>query len=238
MGLNLFGVNSVERIVDVPRSYTRKVRWLPQIGDIFPNFRAETTMGPISFHPWAEGNWVMLFSHPAAFTPVCTTEIAAYATFESDFARRGVKILGMSQCSVETQRAWHEDIRDIFKVEIRFPMIADQIGDLSEIFGMFHPKAAAEYSIRKSFIVDPSLRIRMIFEYPTMVGRGTEEILRVIDALQTVDTYQMGTPADWERGDDCLLPSGMTDQQTTASYGTGWRKLRPYLKMIANPWAV
>lgn len=218
--------------VEVPTGYTATTPWQPRIGDIFPNFWANTTQGPISLHSWAEGKWVFLFSHPAAFTPVCTTEIADFNAVQEEFAARGVKILGMSHDDCATISAWLEDIGKVFDLKINIPMIEDPQGLLATTFGMVHPKEHPERSIRKSFIIDPALRLRMIFEYPIWVGRSTIETLRVIDAMQVKDRYNVGTPADWEPGDPCLLPTGQTDAQLDHAYGPIRTKVRSYLQTV------
>jgi len=196
----LFEEIRLSQVAKVPYRYSREVRWLPQIGDVVPDFNVDSTKGPISFHKFAEGNWVFLFSHPAAFTPVCTTEIASFATFAKDFEARGVKLLGISKSTIADQIRWHADIETIYDMHVTFPMIADEAGMLINLFGMLHNKQSPEWSIRKSIIIGPDLKIRMIFEYPILIGRSSDEMLRVIDALQTADTYNVATSADWRKG--------------------------------------
>ncbi len=219
-------------VVEVPRGYNASVRWLPRIGDIFPNFTAETTQGRISFHDWAEGQWVTLFSHPGAFTPICTTELASLAQAQQEFTDRGVRLLGLSRSTADDQLRWASDIEQMFDVKVRFPVIDDSLGALAATFGMIHPKEGADWTIRKTFIIDPSLKVRMIFEYPVYIGRSTEETLRVIDALQVQDAHTVGTPADWNPGNSCLLPFDMTDAAATQKYGSRWTKLSDYLRTI------
>ncbi len=221
-----------ETRVEVPSGYKHTTVWSPHIGDIFPNFWAKTTHGPISFHSWAEGSWVFLFSHPAAFTPVCTTEIADFNSVQDAFAARQTKVIGMSHDDCATQAAWLDDIGRVFNMTVGFPMIEDPEGLLAATFGMVHPKEHPEWSIRKSFIIDPALRLRMIFEYPIWIGRSTIETLRVIDAMQVNDRYNVGTPADWEPGDPCLLPSDKTDAQLDFTYGPVRTKVRKYLQTM------
>lgn len=195
--------NNGERIF-LPLAYRRKVKWLPQIGDIFPDFEATTTEGPLKFFDWADGHWSFVFSHPAAFTPVCATEILSLAQSKDDFERRNVKLLGVTQSSIDVQREWHDGIFKIFGTAIDFPTVADQNMALAKVFGMIHEKESACWSIRKSFILDPQMKIRMIFEYPINVGRSTDEVLRAIDALQACDNLNVVTPADWYPGDAYL----------------------------------
>lgn len=218
--------------IELPKGYKATVQWVPHIGDIVPNFKARTTRGPIGFHEWAEGSWVYLFSHPGAFTPVCTTEMASFANATDEFAQRGVKLIALSRDAVAQQLNWCDDIERMFKVSVPFPVIEDCSGELASLFGMIHPKQSTEWTIRKSLIIDPSLRLRMIFEYPIYIGRSTTETLRVIDALQTLDRHEVGTPADWHPGNSVLLPHGMTDETANAAYGKRWRKLAEYLKVL------
>ena len=235
MDYKLFEEIRLSQVAKVPYRYSREVRWLPQIGDVVPNFNVDSTKGPISFHKFAEGNWVFLFSHPAAFTPVCTTEIASFATFAKDFEARGVKLLGISKSTIADQIRWHADIETIYDMHVTFPMIADEAGMLINLFGMLHNKQSPEWSIRKSIIIGPDLKIRMIFEYPILIGRSSDEMLRVIDALQTADTYNVATSADWRKGDDCLLLPSFLGEAKFA-YGSAWRKFRSYLSTVVDPW--
>lgn len=215
-----------------PLGYRRTVAWLPCIGDIFPDFIANSTTGRISFHGWAEGKWTFFFSHPAAFTPVCSTEIACFANAQEDFDARNVQVLGLSGNPVETQLAWHSDIERMFDVKVEFPVIEDIAGELATGFGMIHANEAEVCPIRKSFIIDPALKVRMIFEYPIRVGRSSAETLRVIDALQIIDRHEVATPSDWMPGKKVILPYGMSDEEATATYGSDWQKLSDYLKFV------
>lgn len=233
MSVQFFGTRSNGGVsVVLPKAYHARVRWLPRIGDIFPDFSATSTHGPLGFHDWAGGKWVYFFSHPAAFTPVCTTELAHLALNANEFDARGVKLLTVSRDTRAEQFDWAKDIRQIFGADIRFPMISDQSGIIASICGMLHPKEDGHLPVRKSFLIDPSLRVRMIFEYPMRVGRCTDEVLRVIDALQTVDAEDVATPAGWEKGDPCLVGPELGNAQTSRRYGTRWWKVRDYLKFV------
>lgn len=192
--------NNGERIF-LPQAYRRTVKWLPQIGDIFPNFEASTTEGPLNFFDWADGHWSFVFSHPAAFTPVCTTEMISLAEAKNEFGARNVKLLGVTGSSIEKQRQWHDQIARLYGAEIDFPVVDDRNQALAKIFGMIHAKESSSCSIRKSFILDPQMKIRMIFEYPINIGRNTDEVLRAVDALQAADTFEVATPADWQLGE-------------------------------------
>lgn len=232
MSIQLFAGHGKKRgRIIVPPAYAKTVKWLPQIGDIFPNFEATTTEGPLRFFDWAEGHWSFLFSHPAAFTPVCTTEMIALVAAKEDFAQRNVKLLGISGSSVKDQQAWHDDISDKFGFEIEFPTIDDQDGVLSAVFGMIHGKESSIWPIRKSIILDPQMRVRMIFEYPIYVGRSTDEVLRAIDSMQLIDKLDVATPADWQPGEEylCSEKHCIVDDET---FGMRLKRLTPYLALI------
>lgn len=218
----------------MPWSYSRRVRWLPQLGDIVPDFRFTTTQGPLALHAWAEGHWVYLFTHPGAFTPICTTELASMAACQPDFENRRVKVIGLSNSSVADQLSWQADIIRIYGVEVTFPMIADEERRFTGLLGAVHENHL-NCTLRKSMVIGPDLRIRTISEYPVTVGRSAEETLRVIDALQTADTFNVGVPADWKRGHDCV--------QLDPSFGPPClpkpavtRHVRPYLTTLRDPW--
>ena len=233
MGIEFFSGNAKHNgAALLPRAYRKTVSWLPQIGDIFPDFVANTTQGPVHLHDWAEGSWVFFFSHPAAFTPVCSTEIASFANAKEEFAARNVKVLGLSREAISTQQEWFSEIESIFDVKVDFPMIEDLSGKLAKTFGMVHPKEGDGWAIRKSFIIDPSLKVRMIFEYPVHVGRSSMETIRVIDALKANDQHRVCTPGDWVPGDRFLLPSGISDAEASARYGNQWEKVSDYLKVV------
>jgi thioredoxin-dependent peroxiredoxin len=218
--------------IDLPRGYRSRVRWVPRIGDTMPDFTAESTAGPIRFHRWAKGEWVYLFSHPAAFTPVCTTELAELAARAEDFADRGVRPLNLSRDPVEAQRAWAEDIAALYGVVPDFPMVSDPNGTITEACGMIHPQENASLTIRKAMIIDPALNIRMIFEYPMSVGRSVDEILRVIDALQATDAEGLAAPGGWHPGEPLLVRTETCDLTARERFGARLRPMRPYLRFV------
>lgn len=208
--------------------------WVPQIGAVIPDFQAESSQGPVSFHDWTQGSWVLLFSHYSAFSPVCTTEIALLAACQPEFRRRGVKLIGVSSTSAAEQRRWQADIETIYDAEVDYPIIADTARVISDMFGMVHRQQSADCAIRKSIIVDPDRRIRVILEYPVVVGRSIDEILRVIDALQMADAYNVGTPVDWQPGDNVLiLPAAFGEAKFDP--GPELHETRPYLKSALPP---
>lgn len=208
MSINVFSwrAKGVQRLF-VPPGYRKTVKWLPQIGDIFPNFEATTTAGTLRFFDWAEGSWTFLFSHPSAFTPVCTSEVVAMASAAEEFAQRNVRLLAFSRSPIELQQAWFAQIEEAFGVRVDFPGVEDATGQFGRSFGMVHPHESGTCPIRKSFILDPDMRIRMIFEYPMGVGRSTDEVLRCIDALQLQRSEALALPADWQPGDLALQVS-------------------------------
>jgi len=233
MGVQLFvprGLNGSN--MRLPKQYRRTVKWLPQIGDIFPNFSAETTQGPLTFWPWAEGNWVLLFSHPAARTPVCTTELGAIATSQKDFAHLGIKVVGLTASPVAEQASWHREIEELYNTEVWFPTAADPGGELASLFGMRHAKEHWSCPIRKTCIRDPQMRIRMIFEYPCFVGRSIDETLRVVEALQLREKTGAATPADWYLGDKVIVPDDLPETAVVRNFGTNSRDVLPYLRMV------
>ncbi|MCO8146135.1 redoxin domain-containing protein [Rhodovulum tesquicola] len=222
--------------VRLPPGYRGGTGWMPRIGDIFPDFEAQTTQGLIRFHAWAEGRWTVLFSQPGAFTPVCTTELGSLAEAIPELDRRGAQAIGLTPDPVADLAAWCADVAALFGSAVGFPMISDPGGAIAGACGMTHLKESPDVPIRMTLILDPALHVRMIFEYPLRIGRGTEEILRVLDALQEGDRLDVATPADWQPGDLLLVPSAFSDEEADARFGAGgWRPLRRYLRVLAPP---
>ncbi|WP_114965470.1 redoxin domain-containing protein [Alkalilacustris brevis] len=219
--------------IRLPGNYRGSSRWTPHIGDVFPDFTAMTTHGPLDFRSFAQGQWVYLFSHPAAFTPVCTTEVAEVARCVNAFERRGVKVLSISRDTLEQLENWSNEISDDFGHDIGFPMAADPDGILIRACNMLHPGEHDSQPIRKSFIIDAERRVRMIFEYPVQVGRSVEESLRVIDALRESDRRNVAIPCEWRPGDPVLLPAEMRDAEANLRFGSGsWTRMRSYLRVL------
>jgi peroxiredoxin (alkyl hydroperoxide reductase subunit C) len=234
MKLHLFGNHSPESRTEivVPAGYRSTARWQPHLGDIFPDFTADSTHGVIHFHPWAEGSWVYLFSHPAAFTPVCSTELADVASRADDLAARGVKAITISRDRLDDQRDWAEDLEKVFGSPMNFPLVSDPDGVIAGACGMVHPHEDALLPIRRAFILDPALKIRLILDYPMNIGRDIEEVLRVIDALQASDAEDLAAPAAWMPGDPMLVRATTTDSEAKLRYGDRLQRLRPYLRMV------
>ncbi len=205
----------------------------PRIGDVLPDIRAASTHGYINLRGLADSRWLVLFSHPAPFTSVCSTELAALAARLHDFEARQVALVGICRSTVESQESWHRQIKTVFGVDIGFPIICDRSGAISELLGMVHPLEATTFAIRKTMVVDPSLNIRMIQEYPLTVGRSTEETLRVVDALQATRELDLLAGADWEPGEAFLLPPDMPNSLAQRRYGQAFREINSYIKTVS-----
>ena len=202
-----------------------------RIGDTAPDFSIPTTKGDISFHDWAGGSWVFLFSDPADFTPVCTTEMGRTAQLADEFAKRNVKPLGLSTDSVEDHIKWIDDVNDTQNTDLTFPIIADTEHKVAQAYDMIHPGESETAAVRSVFIIDPSKKIRLTMTYPMSVGRNFDEILRVIDALQAGDKYKIATPADWTPGTKVIIPPSVTNEAARTLFPQGWDEIRPYLRL-------
>ncbi len=190
---------------------TPTLRPLPRIGDTAPDFTANTTKGELTFSKWQEGNWVLLFSHPADFTPVCSTELTEFARRAGDFGKRNVKLIGLSIDSIHSHLAWRENLKQIFDVTIDYPMIADLDTKVAQAYGMIHPGASSTVTVRTVFVIDPKRVIRALVYYPLSVGRNVDELVRLIDALQTTDKHACATPVNWKPGDKVIVPPPKTE---------------------------
>jgi len=207
-----------------------------RLGDIAPDFTQDSTEGPIRFHAWAAGSWVVLFSHPADFTPVCTTELGATAALASEFAARGVKPIAVSVDPLGSHGEWVKDINATQGVTIDFPILADPDRRVSALYDMMHPASLANATVRSVFIIDPKRVIRATFTYPASTGRNFDEILRVIDSLQLTDRFQVATPVNWRSGDDVvILPSLQDPAELARRFPRGFRTVRPYLRLTPQP---
>ncbi|MGE0337958.1 MAG: peroxiredoxin [Gammaproteobacteria bacterium] len=204
-----------------------------RLSDVAPNFQILTTTGPIDFHQWAGSSWVFFFSHPADFTPVCTTEMGRTAQLSGEFTARNVKPLGLSTDSVEEHLKWIEDVNATQHTTLRFPIVADKDRTIAELYGMIHPGQSETAAVRSVFIIDPAKKIRLTMTYPMSVGRNFTEILRVIDALQLGDKHRVATPADWVPGGKVIIPPSIKDEQARDLFPQGWDEIRPYLRMTS-----
>lgn len=208
-----------------------------QLGDLAPDFTADTTEGPISFHAWLGESWGVLFSHPRDFTPVCTTELGRVAALAPEFARRGVKVLGLSVDPLGSHRAWAEDIAATQGAALNFPLVADPARAVANLYGMIHPAASDTFTVRSVFVIGPDKKIKLTLTYPASTGRNFDELLRVIDSLQLTARHKVATPADWQRGQDVIIVPSVTDGEARALFPEGWRAVRPYLRLVAQPGA-
>ncbi|MCF1506008.1 peroxiredoxin [Afifella sp. H1R] len=206
-----------------------------RLGDIAPDFEQDSTEGRIRFHEWAGDNWVVLFSHPKNFTPVCTTELGAVAKLKPEFDRRNVKVIGLSVDPVSEHGRWAADIEETQGAALNFPLIADPDRTVSDLYGMIHPNASDTLTVRSVFVIDPQKKVRLILTYPAATGRNFDEILRAVDSLQLTDGYSVATPADWEQGEDVIIAPSLSDEQARERFPQGWKTLKPYLRVTPQP---
>ena len=202
-----------------------------RIGDTAPNFSIASTQGDITLHDWSGDSWVFFFSHPADFTPVCTTEMGRTSQLAGEFAKRNTKPLGLSTDTVDEHMKWIADVNDTQNTDLQFPIVADAEHKVAQAYEMIHPSESVTAAVRSVFIIDPSNKIRLTMTYPMSVGRNFDEILRVIDALQMGDAHQVATPADWQPGDKVIIPPSISNEQAKDIFPQGWNEIRPYLRL-------
>ncbi len=205
------------------------------LGDTAPDFRAETTQGTIHFHEWMENSWVVLFSHPADYTPVCTTELGATSKLKDEFDKRNVKVIALSVDPVHMHLAWIHDINETQQTIVNFPIIADEDHHVSKLYDMIHPNSSSTVTVRSVFIIGPDKKIKLMLTYPSSTGRNFFEIVRVIDSLQLTEKYALATPADWENGEDCIIVPSMSNDEARSHFPHGWKEIKPYLRYTAQP---
>lgn len=207
-----------------------------RLGDTAPDFTQDSTEGPISFHNWAGDSWVVLFSHPADFTPVCTTELGKTAALSSEFAKRNVKPIAISIDPLDSHGKWVKDINETQNTTVNFPILADADKTVSNLYDMIHPNASNTATVRSVFIIDPKKVIRTTFTYPASTGRNFDEILRVIDSLQLTDSHKVATPVNWKDGDDVVIVPSIQDPAELAQrFPKGFTAVRPYLRVTPQP---
>ena len=206
-----------------------------RINDVAPDFTAETTQGPIHFHEWIGDNWAVLFSHPKNFTPVCTTELGYTAKLQPEFAKRDVKVIGLSVDQIESHEPWSKDIEETQGTALNFPLIADTDKSIANLYGMIHPNASDTLTVRSVFVIGPDKKVKLTLNYPASTGRNFDEVLRVIDSLQLTAKHQVATPVNWKNGDDVIIVNSVTDEQAKAKYPGGFKTLKPYLRTVAQP---
>lgn len=205
------------------------------LGDLAPDFEVDTTSGPLRFHEAIDGHWAVLFSHPKDFTPVCTTELGMTAKLKDEFDKRDVKVFGVSVDPIEDHHAWIGDIKDTQGVALNFPLIADPARTVASLYGMIHPNASDTFTVRSLFVIGPDKKVKLKIEYPASTGRNFDEVLRVIDSLQLTAKHQVATPANWTSGDDVIIVPSLNDDAAKAKFPDGWKTLKPYLRMVAQP---
>jgi alkyl hydroperoxide reductase subunit AhpC len=215
---------------------TKEIEMAIQLGAIAPDFTQESTEGTIHFHEWAGDKWVVLFSHPKDFTPVCTTELGAVAKMKGEFDRRNAKVVAVSVDDVDSHKRWIGDIESTQGTTMNFPILGDADRKVSNLYGMIHPDANNTLTVRSVFFIDPTRKVRAMITYPASTGRNFDEILRVLDSLQLTDSHSVATPANWKNGDDCVIVPSITDPEVIKQkFPKGHTELKPYLRMTPQP---
>ncbi|BFO68501.1 peroxiredoxin [Chryseobacterium sp. S0630] len=206
-----------------------------KLGDIAPNFQADSSVGKIDFYNYLGDSWGILFSHPADYTPVCTTELGMTAKLQSEFTKRNTKMIALSVDRVEEHQNWIKDINETQMTCVQFPIIADNNLTVSKLYDFIHPKASTTATVRSLLILDPNKIIRLIITYPASTGRNFDEIMRVLDSLQLVDRYTIATPVNWKDGDDVIIPPTISTEDARKLYPKGVREIKPYLRYTPHP---
>jgi alkyl hydroperoxide reductase subunit AhpC len=206
-----------------------------RLGDAAPDFTAETTEGPVSFHAWLGDKWGVLFSHPKDFTPVCTTELGRVSQLKGEFEKRNVKVIGLSVDPVGSHREWARDIEETQGQKVNFPVIADADKKVANLYDMIHPAASDTFTVRSVFVIGPDKKVKLTLTYPASTGRNFDELLRVIDSLQLTAKHKVATPADWRHGDDVIIVPSVSDDDAKKAFPSGWKTLKPYLRIVPQP---
>jgi alkyl hydroperoxide reductase subunit AhpC len=206
-----------------------------KLGDTAPDFQAETSLGDIKFHEFLGNSWGILFSHPADYTPVCTTELGYTSKLKSEFDKRGTKVIALSVDGVEDHQSWIKDINETQITDVQFPIIADKDRQISELYDFIHPNASATATVRSLLIIDPDKKVRLIITYPASTGRNFNEILRVLDSLQLVDSHKIATPVNWKNGEDVIVPPAISTEDARKIFPKGVTEIKPYLRYTPQP---
>ncbi|AHC14940.1 peroxiredoxin [Salinispira pacifica] len=206
-----------------------------RLGDEAPNFTVDSTEGEIRFHDFIDGKWAVLFSHPADYTPVCTTELGRVAQLKDEFAKRNTRVLALSVDPLDSHKGWIGDINETQSTEVNYPILADSDRKVAELYDMLHPNAEAKATVRSVFIIGPDKKIKLTLTYPPSTGRNFDEILRVIDSLQLTADFQVATPADWKQGEDVVVSPAVPDSELESRFPSGVRKVKPYLRYTKQP---
>jgi len=207
-----------------------------RIGEVVPDFSAETTEGPIkSFHEWIGNGWAILFSHPKDFTPVCTTELGYMAKLKPEFEKRGVKILGLSVDSADSHKKWATDIEETQGAKLNYPIIADADQKIARLYDMIHPEVSDIFTVRTVYVIGPDKKVKAMLTYPASTGRNFDEILRLVDSIQLTAKYSVATPVNWKQGEDCIIVPALSDEAAKEKFPAGWKTLKPYLRIVPQP---
>jgi alkyl hydroperoxide reductase subunit AhpC len=206
-----------------------------RLGDTAPDFRADSSEGIINFHEWLGNSWGVLFSHPADFTPVCTTELGSAAKLKPEFDKRGVKVIALSVDPVESHLKWISDINETQNTEVNFPIIADPVFEVSKLYGFVHPNASDKFTVRSVVVIGPDKKVKLLITYPASTGRNFHEILRVIDSLQLTAGYSVATPANWVQGEDVVVIPSIKTEDIPAKFPKGFTEIKPYLRITPQP---
>jgi thioredoxin-dependent peroxiredoxin len=206
-----------------------------RLGDVAPNFKAQTTAGEIDFYEYLGNSWGILFSHPADYTPVCTTELGKTAFLKDEFARRNVKVLAVSVDPLDKHTGWVKDINETQNVEVNFPLIADSDRKVADLYDMIHPNASATATVRSLFVIGPDKLVKLMITYPASTGRNFQEVLRVIESLQLTANYSVATPADWQHGEDVIVVPAVSTEDAQKKFPKGVKVVKPYLRYTPQP---
>ncbi len=206
-----------------------------RLGDTAPDFTVDTTQGSVAFHDWLGSSWGVLFSHPKDFTPVCTTELGEVAKLKDEWAKRNVKVIGLSVDSLSDHEGWSADIEETQGVAVNFPLIADPDRKVADLYDMIHPNADNTLTVRSVFVIGPDKKVKLTLTYPASTGRNFSELLRVIDSLQLTADHQVATPVNWKDGDDCIVVPALSDQEARAKFPKGFKTIKPYLRVTPQP---
>ncbi|MES2766905.1 MAG: peroxiredoxin [Bacteroidota bacterium] len=206
-----------------------------RLGDEAPNFTAQSSEGEINFHEWLGDSWGILFSHPADYTPVCTTELGTVAKYKKEFDKRKVKVVALSVDGVESHKGWIKDINETQNTTVNFPIIADEDRKVSELYDMIHPNADNKLTVRSVYVIGPDKKVKLMITYPASTGRNFDELLRVIDSLQLTAYHKVATPANWKNGEDCVIVPAVSSEDAVAQFPKGFKEVKPYLRMTPQP---
>jgi len=206
-----------------------------RLGDTAPDFTAETSEGKVNFHEWMGDSWAILFSHPADYTPVCTTELGSVASYSEEFKQRNVKPIALSVDGLVSHKDWIKDINETQNTTVNYPLIADEDHKVAELYDMIHPNADSKATVRSVFVIAPDKTIKMMLTYPASTGRNFDELLRVIDSLQLTAYHKVATPANWKDGEDCVIVPSVKDEEIEELFPKGHTEIKPYLRMTPQP---